>query len=99
MRNLVSILFAMSLIAGPAYAQQNPWVPSGVTEPAGSLPNGDPAVSHHPWVPGDVYVGTLPNGAPAWAFSGSSIRGRDAAPRHVGASRHQQADTKQADTK
>jgi hypothetical protein len=42
MRKLVSIfLFAVSLIAGPAFAQQHPWVPSSVY--AGTLSNDAPA--------------------------------------------------------
>jgi hypothetical protein len=40
MRTLVStLLVGICLVAGPAFAQQNPWVPSGTY--TGSLPNGD----------------------------------------------------------
>jgi hypothetical protein len=94
MRKLVSIFFGVSLIAGPAYAQQNPWVPSGVTEPAGSLPNGDPAITKNPWVPSGVYTGNLPNGAPAWASTRSVGSSGDIAVRHSGASRRDRGDTK-----
>jgi len=67
MRSLVStILVGATLVAGPALAQQNPWVPSGMNAPIGSLPNGDdPAVARHPWVSSTVYEGKLPNGDPA----------------------------------
>jgi hypothetical protein len=69
MRTLVStILVGLGLLASPALAQQHPWVPSGVTEPIGKLPNGD-SVARHPWVPGGVYVGKLPNGDDAYASS------------------------------
>jgi hypothetical protein len=68
MRTLVStILVGVSLIAGPAFAQQNPWVPSGMNAPVGSLPNGDPAVTPNPWVASTVYEGSLPNGDAARA--------------------------------
>ena len=63
MRALVSaILVGATLVAGPAVAQQHPWVPSGMNAPAASLPNSDPAVTHHPWVSSNVYDGNLPNG-------------------------------------
>jgi hypothetical protein len=66
MRTLLgTILVGVGLFAGPALAQQNPWVPGGVTGPVGKLPNGD-SVARHPWVPGDVYVGKLPNGDDAY---------------------------------
>ena len=70
MRKLViaPALFAALLVAGTAHAQQHPWVPSGFNGPAGSLPNGAPAViDQHPWVSSNVYLGNLPNGAPAYA--------------------------------
>ena len=63
MRTVVStILVGATLVAGPALAQQHPWVPSGVNAPTGSLPNGDPAATHHPWVSSNVYEGSPPNG-------------------------------------
>jgi hypothetical protein len=94
MRKLVSIFFfGVSLIAGPANAEQNPWVPSGATAPIGSLLNGDPAVTHHLWAPGDVHTGSLPTGGPAWA-SRRSIRGGDIGPRHASAGQRHQGDTK-----
>jgi hypothetical protein len=62
MRTLIStILVGATLVAGPALAQQHPWVPSGVNAPTGSL-SSDPAVTHHPWVSSNVYEGNLPNG-------------------------------------
>jgi hypothetical protein len=63
MRTLVStILVGATLVAGPALAQQHPWVPSGVNAATGSLSNDDPAVTRHPWVSSTVYEGNLPNG-------------------------------------
>lgn len=69
MRKLVSgsALLAALVVAGAAHAQEHPWVPSGFNGPTGSLPNGAPIVSNHPWVSTGAYVGNLPNGAPAFA--------------------------------
>jgi hypothetical protein len=87
MRTLLStILVGVGLLATPALAQQNPWVPSGVTEPIGKLPNGDLPVAQHPWVPTGVYVGNLPNGDPAYAST--RVRSGDTGARHPVASQH-----------
>jgi hypothetical protein len=82
MRKLVStFLVGVSLVAGPALAQQHPWLPSGAAEPTGSLPNGDAPVQQHPWVPSGMSTGNLPNGdAPARAES----RVRQGGQRHPG---------------
>jgi hypothetical protein len=63
MRVVSAIVVGAVLVAGPALAQQHPWVPSGMNAPTVSLPSGDdPAVTHHPWVSSNVYEGNLPNG-------------------------------------
>jgi hypothetical protein len=86
MRALVSaILVGATLVAGPALAQQHPWVPSGVNAPAGSLPNGDdPAVTHHPWVSSNVYEGNKPNG--------DALARADGRPRHHTGTQRSSAD-------
>jgi len=54
MRTLVStFLVGVSLVAGPALAQQNPWVPSGIY--TRSLPSGDaPARAYGRLRSGDI---------------------------------------------
>jgi hypothetical protein len=92
MRTFVSaLLFGVCLVAGPAQAQQHPWLPSGATEPTGSLPNGTPVEMQHPWVPSG-YRGTVPNDEAAWA-SGRA-RSVDSNQRHPAASRRDTGDTK-----
>lgn len=76
MRTLTgTLLVALTLVGGPAMAQQHPWVPSG--EPAYNQSTAAPAVQH-PWVP-SAYAGaaTLPNDESARAEG----HVRDAAPR------------------
>jgi hypothetical protein len=91
MRTIVSaLLFGVCLVAGPAQAQQNPWVPSGSVEPIGSLPNGTPAQMQNPWVPSG-YRGSVPDDA---AFASGRTRGGDSAPRRPAASQRNTGDTK-----
>ena len=92
MRTVVgALLFGVCVIAGPAQAQQNPWLPSGTTGPTGSLPDGTPAEMQHPWVPSG-YRGVAPNDDGAFA----SGRGRsgDSIQRRPAASRRDTGDTK-----
>jgi hypothetical protein len=86
MRTLVStILVGAALVAGPALAQQHPWVPSGVNAPTASLANGDaPAATHHPWVSSNVYEGNLPNG--------DALARADSRPRHHTGTQRSSAD-------
>jgi hypothetical protein len=92
MRRFVgALLFGVCVIAGPAQAQQHPWLSSGATQPTGSLPDGTPVEMQHPWVPSG-YRSTVPNDDAAWASS----RGRsgDSIQRHPAASRRDTNDTK-----
>jgi hypothetical protein len=94
MRTFVgALLFGVCVIAGPAQAQQHPWLSSGATEPTGSLPDGTPAEMQHPWVPSGYRGGAVPNDDGAWASSG---RGRsvDSTQRRPAASRRDTSDTK-----
>ena len=85
MRTLVStLLVGATLVAGPALAQQHPWVPSSVNASTASLPNGEPTETHHPWVSSNVYQGTLP--------SGDALARADSRPRHHTGTQRSSAD-------